>query len=772
MKNNYLFKIKAMCLCMFSMSISAQELPSTGGIEEVVVTAERRESSLHDTPLAISAMDSEALRDKGIINLEGVIDASPSVTFSPYSATSNTLAIFMRGTGVVDVGQITIDTAVGLYQDGFYISRGQLVTFDLADVERVEVLRGPQGALYGRNTTGGAINLISKKPTGQLGFKQEIGFGSKGRFRSLTALNIPQWNGLAVKLSFIKSKQDGFVKNAGPGKDFGFQDEIAGRVALHWNIHDSLTADYYYERGDMDSAPYYYTNASLVGVIPNYSDHARPEHHSYRPVSLPKSPGKFANHGLTLAWDIDESLTFKSLTGYREIDVMYNQDYVESFFVGFSSVDHIRTNQFSQELQVIGNAIGGRLDYVAGLYWFEESGSHVQNTTITNVFPSSDPLLLKKYRHVKMDSQSQALYTQLTWRPPVLDDRLALTLGGRFTKDERSADRRLLTTYFGYPIVEEPASGMGSSNDLKSSRSNFSFTAQYAWTDVINTYFRVATGYKAGGSSESVAPGQFGVTFAPENVVVYELGLKSYLFDRAVRLNLAAFESIYKNMQLFFNTDPGDASVVLGVNAGEASIKGVEMELLWQPLDQLSFNLDYTWLDPVFRKAAAPRGTIFDPAVNPMSPYNVGDDIRKLLSFVQTPENTINIGVNWRFLRTNNYEFSAALDYRWQDKFFNGAGAGPGVPNNKLSMRDSIGLLDGRISWVANIGKKESALRVDLWGKNLANRKHPLFVMATGSPVPVYDSITDTFTPAGYFGPVPTAWAERRSYGVNVAYEL
>lgn len=182
-------------------------------LEEVVVTAQRREERLQDVPIAMTAMDFEVLRDRGVTDLVGVIKATPSMSFTPYPATANTLTLYMRGSGVQDAGQITIDTATGLYQDGFYISRGQMVTFDLADIERVEVLRGPQGTLYGRNTTGGAVNLISRRPSGEFGFRQELGFGNNGRLRSLTVLDLPKWDGLSTKLSFLKRQQDGYVEN-------------------------------------------------------------------------------------------------------------------------------------------------------------------------------------------------------------------------------------------------------------------------------------------------------------------------------------------------------------------------------------------------------------------------------------------------------------------------------------------------------------------------------------------------------------------------------
>ena len=196
----------------------AQEQPaaqSSGQLEEVIVTAERRESSLQDTPIAISALSAELLTDRGVTDFAGVAKSSPSMSFTPYPSSNNTLILYMRGQGASDAAQITLDSAVGLYQDGFYLSRGQAVTFDLADIERVEVLRGPQGTLYGRNTTGGAVNMISKKPSGELGFKQELGFGSENRLRSLSVLDLPKLGGLSTKVSFLKREQDGYVENLG-----------------------------------------------------------------------------------------------------------------------------------------------------------------------------------------------------------------------------------------------------------------------------------------------------------------------------------------------------------------------------------------------------------------------------------------------------------------------------------------------------------------------------------------------------------------------------
>ncbi|MEZ5532743.1 MAG: TonB-dependent receptor [Steroidobacteraceae bacterium] len=756
----------AFSICVQDANAQQPE-PSEGTIQEVVVTAQKREESLQDTPIAISAFSADTLTNRGITDFDGVAKATPSISFAPYPSSSNTLILFIRGQGVADSGQITLDSAVGLYQDGFYIPRSQMVTFDLADIERVEVLRGPQGTLYGRNTTGGAVNLISKKPSGEFGFKQELGFGNNGRLRSLTVLDLPKWGGLSAKFSFLKRQQDGYVKNIGPSHDYGEEEQTAGRAALRWQPGESFTADYFYERGDLDSTPIYYTNPALVGLIPGYSNSGRPEDRTYRPIDLPESQGEYESHGLTLAWNVNDALTIRSLTGYRDVGTIYYQDYADSFFVGFRTHDDIQYHVFSQELQAVGSLLDDRIKYVAGLYYAKEDARHFENVTITNLFPP--PLLMTKDRNVVAESKSKAVFAQLTWTPPILDDRLDLTFGGRYTKDERLATRTYLISFFGFPIAQEPAPGLINSNNVESSRFNPAFTADFAWTDDVSTYLRVATGYKAGGSAESTDIGQFGNTFKPEDVTSYELGLKSYLFDRHVRLNAAAFVSKFDDMQMFFVASPTDNSVVLGLNAGKASVQGLEIETLWQPLDTLSFNLDYTYLDTKDDEVIARAGTLFDPAVNPASPYQVGDNIKDLFRISYVAKSSVSAGANWTFLKTAASDFTAIANYRWDDRVYLTEPSGKGVPGAELYSRPPVGLLDGRLSWKTRF-TNDSTLRIDVWGKNLTDRAWLTHRIGLGGPVAVQDPLTGTVTPAG-FTTSAEAWAERRTYGVNFIYE-
>jgi|GEM_PF-4998661 len=265
------------------------------------------------TPIAISAMSSDDMEKMGITDFNGVAQASPSIHFTTYPS-SNRLTLYMRGQGINDPMQVTSDGSVGLYQDGFYVGRPLGAIFELADLERVEVPRGPQGTLSGRNTTGGAVNLIGKKPTGEFGFKQSFSFGSRNLFRSRTVIDLPEWQNISTKLTLLKSSQDGYVKNSGSSHDDGESGQFSSRFALNWKALDNLSVDYFMEKGDLDNTPGYLQNASLKTVA-GYTHADSPRGSTYRPIDLRSSRSSFENHGLTLTWDVSDALTIKSLSG-------------------------------------------------------------------------------------------------------------------------------------------------------------------------------------------------------------------------------------------------------------------------------------------------------------------------------------------------------------------------------------------------------------------------------------------------------------------------
>ena len=752
-----------------ALALGLSSTPALAQIEEVLVTAQKREESLQATPIAISTLSGDSMEKMGITSFEEVALATPALNFSPYPSSASLLILYMRGQGVSDPMQITVDGSVGMYQDGFYIARPQGSAFDLADIERVEVLRGPQGTLYGRNTTGGAVNLISKKPSGEFNFKQTLTAGNYNYFRSLTTVDLPEWQGLATKFTVLKSQKDGYVRNRGSSHDFGEKEELSGRFSLHWQALDNLTVDYFAEHGEIDATPLYYQNPWLNGETVRgypYVGHDKRRSRSYRPVDLPLSKTRFEGHGLTLAWEVSEELTIKSLTGYRDLHWTTWQDYMESFTTDFTAMGPISTvsydvldnHQFTQEFQFIGTALDGAIDYVAGLYYFDESGSHFERFDIE--MPALNAVTLKD-RWVSSTSKSHAAYAQVTWTPPILEQRMDITLGARYTRDKRTGKRRFIVddTFAGGIQHEDPAQAR---NNKRYSKFNPALTVNYNWNDDLSTYAKVVTAYKAGGATESSPLHQFTHTHAPEEVISYELGLKSHWLDRRLRLNVAAFHSEFDDMQLTFTADRVDSSINQAYNAGEATVQGVELELLYAPTDNLNFNLDYAWLDPKFDRVKVLEGTIFDPAINPNSPYQVGDSIRRILALPYAPRDTVNAGIDYRFWQGTRAELSARLDYHFESTAYHTAPTGPDVPGRKRYRNSSYGVFNGRLSLDMDLPRGD-ALQVSLWGKNLFNKKYPVHTLGLGSPIATAQG------PAGW---TQTArqWNEPTTWGVELIY--
>ena len=234
-------------------------------LEEVIVTAQKRTESLQDIPIAISAYSAENIESMGLFNAQDVGMASPSVQMPLYPTAGNNLALFIRGIGNADSVVITKDPTVGVYYDGVYAARSTGLLADLSDLERIEILRGPQGTLYGRNTTAGAINFINVKPTGELGFKQVLGAGNYGSWRSISHLNLNDMGGFKAKFTASFSERDGWVENKGPNKipgldytDFYLRETEGYRIALRYDGLENLVVDYSYDYSDMTSSPGYH----------------------------------------------------------------------------------------------------------------------------------------------------------------------------------------------------------------------------------------------------------------------------------------------------------------------------------------------------------------------------------------------------------------------------------------------------------------------------------------------------------------------------------
>lgn len=775
MKSNRRLNNKLFMGCAFLPLVSSMALSAERTIEEVVVTAQKREERLQDIPISIGAITSAEIENKGLVNFKDIALATPSISTAPAYGTPGALLFYMRGMGTSDPENIRSEGGVGIYEDGFYVARSHALTLDVADIERVEVLRGPQGTLYGFNTAGGAINLISKKPSGVFNIKQTLDFGTRDLFRSMTVIDLPEWKSVASKLTLLTSSTDGYVKNAGPSHDYGENEQIGGKLQLRWNI-GSVTADYFLDIGEQKATPQqYFQNPAWEGqvitlfdpvtlqpITSNLYDHSsRPRRDTYRPIDLDLSTSRLEAHGLTFSWDVNRSVTFKSLTGYRHSTSERKNDFAEAFATSISFIDPTlppvptllvdfgdrHSDQFSQEFQMVGSTRDEKIDYVAGVYYFRERGSATDGNE--GQVPALVPILatdasFTTIGRTSVESKSKAVYGQVTFRPDLFSQRLELTLGGRYTRDDREGE--------GVNVL-----GVHSFGDDDFSRFTPMGTVNFRWTDDLSTYFKVATGYRAGGvcllGSQCFTPG-----FDPEIITSYEFGLKSYWLDRSVRLNFAVFENEFDDMQLNFSNGRFGASTIQGTfNAGESTIQGLEADILVQPTDDLSLTLSYSYIDAKIDKIDVPESSTFDAAVNPTSPYRVGDNAKDAFVVPFAPEHSVDFAIDYTFVRFERGDLAAHLDYRFQSEAYQLPTYGPDVVGHQFGRSSSYGVFNGRLTFTTDL-ERGDRISLSLWGKNIFNKQYVVSSIGNGDNLAGFTSAAE-------------AWAPPPSYGVSLVYD-
>lgn len=694
-------------------AVAAQDQNVESAQGDIIVTAQRRSERLQSVPIAMTALSADAIANQGITNLEGLSTAAPSLNVVAYPNSSDTLTLTMRGQGAGDVGQITRDGGVGLYVDGFYIGRPQGALLDLGEPERIEVLRGPQGTLYGRNTTGGAINIISKKPTGEWGGSTSFSYGSRNLVRALATVDLPAIGNLAVRGSIVYVNQDGWVKNVGQAHNFGEFGQLAGRVAAKWTPTDFLTVNYTYDQGRVETTPLYFVNPALEGAIPGYvADKDR----TYGPIDLKSSRTKFVDHQLTMDYALSDALTLRSLSAYRGFSARQDINYglaqsTPTFPLLVEQDGYYRTQQYSQELQLIAD-LTDRLDFTGGLYYYREKGRHDNAVNLGYV-----QLGFNSITNSRVDalSTSYAAYAQSTWNLPVFDDKLKLTVGGRYTKDKRRASRDFVNN------------GVVTENGITNSQkfSNFSPMTNLAvqWTRDIMSYVKFSKGYKAGGSAES-AP-DFTKTFGPEKVTAWEAGIKTQLFDRLLTFNATAFYNTFDDIQIDFVADPVNTSIIATYNAGKANIKGIELETTLQPSPDFGLRGSFSYLKSNIKTITVLPGTIFD------GPFPVGANVADYFTLPFVPKYGWSVGGDWTFLRVGEDELSAHVTYSYQSPVYTSSGSGPLVAGRNFYRNDPVKNMDARINWVHPIPAGK-AITVSLFADNLFNNRRSDFIIGVG----------------------------------------
>ncbi|MBV6416947.1 MAG: Vitamin B12 transporter BtuB [Steroidobacteraceae bacterium] len=439
---------------------SAAKAASAGavtGLEEVIVTAQKREENLQDTPISIAVLGAGALLNRGITSLTDLVSgAVPSLHIVPFTGRSSAVTIGMRGIVPIDATQISRDPAVGIYVDGVYLGRVQGLGTELLDIERLEVLRGPQGTLFGRNAVGGAVNMITKKPTGALGLDLAAGVSNYDGRTVKGHVNLPEFAGISLKIDGVWNERNGWVDNPLAGQSDWFDIDRHGvRVAALWEPADNFSAQYSFDKSrDASTSGYTQVPELLPGappLAPIFS--LEPERVSRGRAGVPLEPsvGDVQGHDLHITWDLLEGLSLRSISAYREMSQSQFDNAAGSFlgfrpngFFGRYSLADVRQHQFSEELQLVGSS--ERLNYVLGAFYFDEDAADNAYAPVTARFnatgtaytvlpaPLGGPF---PDRASVAHAKSRALFGQATWTPPVLGDRLHLTGGLRWTHDTK-----------------------------------------------------------------------------------------------------------------------------------------------------------------------------------------------------------------------------------------------------------------------------------------------------------------------------------------------
>jgi len=734
-------------------------------LEEVLVTAQHREESAMSTPISLFTMNADQLeqqRINGISSLNGLV---PNLNIDAFPANNQTLRLFIRGVGLTDT-QITQDPAVGVYLNGAYIARSAGLTFDVADLERIEVLRGPQGTLYGRNTTGGAIRLITSKPDlDNFTAAQTLSTGNRDLFSSKTSVNLPFAQEYAAKLAYFYEDVDGFTNNDGPGGGFGDRKSEGFRLDLRANVNNELTLDYGY-----DNSKIRYFNYTAQAVVPReagdgllavigtiaeqyirYGDNRFSE----LATSVPLLPTDTTidGHTLNADWEINDRMTLRSITAWRELHDKSYVDFAsgasEEFRIDFNSAvvganagdqrldmpvvrPDLKQEQFSQEFQLLGT-LNDSIEYQAGLYYFWEQAKEDAQPLhhIFDAYPFAGGTIYRlSSEYNEIENSAVAAFTQFTWTPDVLEKRLHLTLGGRYSSDSREAKRDVinatvldLDTSVGNVI---PPEVFTANPDHDFDDTSFTFISEYDVAERFNVYGKLSEAYKSGGYNirDSEEAG-FNAGFKEEKLRAAELGFKGEAWDRRVRLSTALFYQKFNDYQYNFQR-PGTISDTRVFNIDNGEMSGVEVELMAVPTAGLLLQLSYAYLD-----------SELDDVENPFT-MNIEKS-----EFGNAPKNTYSLIAGYTFAPTSFGTLNANASYNFVDKR---------QTDSDTTYRDAYDLINARIA-LSEIPGLGGQWEVALWGKNLADNNYEAFTL-------------DNLPQASR----AVIWGDGRSYGLDITY--
>jgi iron complex outermembrane receptor protein len=578
-------------------------------IEEITVTARRVEETLQTVPIAISAFDDEELARLQADQLDGIQGAVPNLNLVQGRGSASSANVFIRGIGQPDALQ-TFDPAVGIYLDDVYISRIQGALWSLYDIERIEVLRGPQGTLYGKNTIAGAIKLVTRKPSPEFEARGEITLGDYDRTAARAYVSGGITDTLAVSVSGLFDQRDGLVDDPATGREYNDRDNLSGRIALDWAPTDAFEARFAIDATRQKNAlTLGRQEAPLVQVDlalgPQVLQLPPTGEYDFTGSSvLPNDPGQDLNHwgtSLALAWDLNDAYTLKSITAWRSLETDFFIDIdatlleLGDVFVG------IDQEQYSQEFQLLYDG-GGRFRGVAGLYYLHENVGSQQAAFADDFLAlAGTPLDFLRTIGDDLTLDSYAVFAQGTWE---LTERLSTTVGIRYTSEDKEYFRTT-STFSNVPFLTLPP--FVYTDDDSWDAVTPSVSLDYQYSDDVMYYGSIARGFKSGGFNGRANDPTVARGFDPEYVWTYEIGAKATMAGGRLRVNTAAFFSDYEDFQarvaeVVDPNAPVPSFAFPVLNAGELDIWGIEIESSWFVTDDLSLSAQIGYLDADYKE--------------------------------------------------------------------------------------------------------------------------------------------------------------------------
>jgi iron complex outermembrane receptor protein len=722
---------------------AAEETERAGvaALEEITVTAQKRDESSQDVPISIQAISADMVVKLGATQVADLAQSAPSLSIGGVPGSQQQMGL----RGVVDYSRnIGIDARMGVYIDGVYQGRSSTASQPLLGLQSVEILRGPQGTLFGMNTVSGAINLNTRPASDEFSGQLSAGAGNEGYWTGSVYLNGPISDKVFGSVAYTRQERDGWYTNPNANGKVGDWQQDGVRGQLRWLATDSLEVTLAGDYGKTQSEGPLYTKAS----DPAYYTEKGPE----------LDEVEFWGAALTVDYTFAGDYTLTSISAYRDNQYLAQVDedfsaLVEAFQTSFDEGG----DQFSQELRLV-SPMNDRYDWVAGLYYFDGSISTGRNIYLAPPILPSAALSGRVAVPSQVDTTSYAAYVHGNFR---LTDRLELTAGLRYTNIEKKLDFTQVSTpdnetaaynvllALGYPpavasVLAPQVPGVLLAAPNLTYQDKYSDDAvtpmlglNFRLSEDVLLYAKYSNGFQSGGFNADFAPplppGDW-IPFESETVDAYEVGLKSTLAGGTLRLNIDAFTQKYKDFQVFQRVLYGNTSVQIVSNAGEATSQGVEGEITWLPIDRLQLTFNGTWLDAAY-----------DKFENPVPQPGEPDDFNG---------NKLNFAPEWKMFAGVQYvqplggvgDLTFNVDYSYQTKMYSD-------PRN----REQFDLIPSYDLWNARVTYTAASQRwnVSAWARNLTDEEY--IVNHSRASITNIDRVI---------------WGTPRLYGLSFTYNL